>query len=521
MVSKPTYEELEQKLYELENIALQRKRTEQTLRESEELFRNVYNTAPLAFVVWDLDTRVTDWNKKAEEVFGWPREEALGRNFFDFLIPENDRPHVEHVVDMLIKGELPSCSINDNLTKNGQIITCEWNNSSLHDDNGNVVGAISLALDITARKEAEEALRKSEKKYSILVENSLTGIYLDQDKKIVFANRRFAEIFKYQRKETLGLDVWELVHPEDRALTNMLRERRLKGQGAPEEYEARGLTKDGETIWIIRRNVCIEYQGRPAILGNVVDITELKHAEQKVEKINKELKSFVDVVSHDLKTPIVSIQGFSSRLLKHFQEKLGEKGRKYLEQINASAHRMEVLVSDLLELSRIGQAVPSFKDTPSIGIVKGITSALEDRLKESKIKLTVANNLPTIYCDEERMFQVFENLLVNAIKFTSYTNNPKIEIGYEDRGGFHQFYVRDNGIGIDPKHHQSIFEIFHRLKQIQDEEGTGLGLTIVNKIIYNHGGKVWVESEKGKGATFNFTLPKAPSSVRHLGLVTQ
>jgi PAS domain S-box-containing protein len=115
----------------------------------------------LAFVVWDLDTRVTDWNKKAEEVFGWSKEEALGHNFFDFLIPEKDRPQVEDVVDKLLKGELPSHSINDNLTKDGQIITCEWNNSLVHDDDGNIVGAISLALDITERKLAEEALRKA------------------------------------------------------------------------------------------------------------------------------------------------------------------------------------------------------------------------------------------------------------------------------------------------------------------------------------------------------------------------
>jgi len=119
----------------------------------------------------------------------------------------------------------------------------------------------------------------------------------------------------------------------------------------------------------------------------------------------------------------------------------------------------------------------------------------------------VADNLPTIYCDAERIYQVFENLLVNAIKFTGSTKNPKIEIGYEDRGNFHQFYLRDNGIGIDPKYYRKIFETFHRLKEIEDEEGTGLGLPIVDRIVNNHGGKVWVESEPGEGSTFYFTIP--------------
>jgi len=126
------------------------------LRESEQRFRNVYDTAPLAFVVWDINTRVTDWNKKAEALFEWTRDEVIGNNFFDFLIPEKDRPLVKDVVNILLKGELQSHSINDNLTKDGKIITCEWNNSLLHDNDGNIIGTISLGLDITERKQIEE-----------------------------------------------------------------------------------------------------------------------------------------------------------------------------------------------------------------------------------------------------------------------------------------------------------------------------------------------------------------------------
>ena len=372
-----------------------------------------------------------------------------------------------------------------------------------------------LEKEALEHKRMEEVLRESEEKYSKLVENSLTGIYIDQDEKIVFANNRLADIYRYPREELIGIESWRLVHPEDRSLTDKTRARRLKGEEAPPEYEARGLTKDGETIWIKRRNTSIEYKGRPAILGNAVDITEQKQAEEELRKINEELKNFVHVVSHDLKTPIISIQGFSSRLLKNYQEKLGKKGRVYLEHIKTSGRRMEVLVSDLLTLSKIGRVVSNLKDISSHEIVKNLTSDLQDRVKEKGIELVVAHNLPTISCDGERIYQVFQNLLVNAIKFMGDTESPQIEIGYTDMGDFHQFSVSDNGIGIDPKYHRRIFEIFHRLKKIEDEEGTGLGLAIVYRIVTDHDGKVWVESEKGKGATFYFTLPKDPSLVRH------
>ena len=372
-----------------------------------------------------------------------------------------------------------------------------------------------LEKEALEHKRMEEVLRESEEKYSKLVENSLTGIYIDQDEKIVFANNRFADIYRYPREELIGIESWRLVHPEDRPLTDKTRARRLKGEEAPPEYEARGLTKDGETIWIKRRNTSIEYKGRPAILGNAVDITEQKQAEEQLRKINEELKNFVHVVSHDLKTPIISIQGFSSRLLKNYQEKLGEKGRVYLEHIKTSGRRMEVLVSDLLTLSKIGRVVSNLKDISSHEIVRNLTSDLQDRVKEKGIELVVAHNLPTISCDGERIYQVFQNLLVNAIKFMGDTESPQIEIGYADMGDFHQFSVRDNGIGIDPKYHRRIFDMFHRLKKIEDEEGTGLGLAIVDRIVTDHDGKVWVESEKGKGATFYYTLPKDPSPVRH------
>ncbi len=148
----------------------------------------------------------------------------------------------------------------------------------------------ALQREIAERHQAEEALKDSEKKYSQLVESSLTGIYIDQDTKIVFCNQRFSEIYGYSREELYGLESWKLVHPEDRELTDEWRAKRLRGEPAPMEYEARGLTKDGRTIWVNRRNTRIEYRGRPAILGNIVDVTHRKQIEEALQESEKGLR---------------------------------------------------------------------------------------------------------------------------------------------------------------------------------------------------------------------------------------
>jgi len=364
---------------------------------------------------------------------------------------------------------------------------------------------------VATPERAAQTLQENEEMYKKLVENSLTGIYIDQGGKIVFSNDQFADICGYSREELIGMESRQLVHPEDRSLTDEIRTKRLRGEDAPSEYEARGLTKAGETIWVKRRNTDIEYKGKPAILGNVVDVTEQRRMKEELRKTNEELQDFVHVVSHDLKTPVISIYGFSDRLLKNYAEKLDDKGKKYLKTIMSSAKRMETLVSDLLSISRIGRMVPKIEKHPSADIVDEVVSDLGARLKENEgLDLVVKEGLPTISCDRERLYQVFQNLIVNAIKFTRTSDAPRIEVGHEDKAHAHQFHVRDNGIGIDPQDHQKIFEKFERLEEKEDEEGTGLGLSIAERIVKSHGGKIWVESEKGKGATFYFTLPKNP-----------
>jgi len=238
------------------------------------------------------------------------------------------------------------------------------------------------------------------------------------------------------------------------------------------------------------------------------EIEERKRAEKELQEMNDEVKDFVRAVSHDLKNPIISVQGFSSRLLKHFGNELGKNGRAYVDHILANARRMERLVSDLLTLSMIGRLVPDLQDVSCEEIVREVFSSLESRINDKGVRVVIPENLPRLFCDRIRIYQVFENLISNAIKFVGDVKDPRVEIGYRDEGILHRFSVKDNGIGIAPESHQAIFEKFCRLKEVKDEEGTGLGLPIVEKILERFGGEVWVDSEKGKGAAFHFTLPK-------------
>jgi len=296
MARKPTYEKLEQKVKELENMAIEGKRAEKALRESEELFRNVYNTAPLAFVVWDAETRVTDWNKRAEEVFGWSKKEALGHSFFDFLIPKKDRPEIKDVVDRLVKGQLPSHSINDNLTKDGQIITCEWNNSSLYDDGGNIVGAISLALDITRRQQTKEALVKSEVRYRAVVQDQTELICrFTPDGTLTFVNDAYCRYFGKKPEELLGHKFVPLIPEEDhkqveKHFTSFSRENPVA------EQEHRVIAPKGDVHWQRWTNRAI-FDANGAIVefqsvGR--DVSERKKAEEALKEKEAQLEAKAD-----------------------------------------------------------------------------------------------------------------------------------------------------------------------------------------------------------------------------------
>jgi PAS domain S-box-containing protein len=241
--------------------------------------------------------------------------------------------------------------------------------------------------------------------------------------------------------------------------------------------------------------------------------SERMRAEEERERLladleakNKEMEAYVYTVSHDLKAPLVSLNGFSGALQKEYESQLGEEGKHYLERIQANVAHMDDLITSLLELSRIGQVIGSIEEIDVAALLREIQNALAVRLKEAGAEFVVQEPLPTVHADRGRIHQVFANLIDNAVKFRSAERALRIEVGCRQESGFYRFHVADNGIGIVPEYHEQIFAPFRKLHP--EIEGVGIGLALVKKIVEHHGGRVWVYSEAGKGSTFYFTIPR-------------
>lgn len=376
-------------------------------------------------------------------------------------------------------------------------------------------GMVGILKDIDERKEVEEELKESEVRYRKTIENANVGIGIyGEDKKIRVLNEAMKEIIGYDKEETPTLAQWfKKLYPDvdKRREISRLWFEEIAKNGQITGIETEIERKDGEERTLLFNAVQLT-------TGNVLffaeDITKLVEAREKLEqrkedleKKNKELEAFVYTVSHDLRTPLISLEGFSDMLSEEFGDVLGEDGIHYLERIKANVQKMDDFIDDLLELSRIGRKEPPKEDVNMGGVVDEVLEDLRSRIEEKDINVEVKGDMPTICFQRKRVYQIFSNLVSNACKYMGEPENPRIEIGFEDKGDKCLFWVEDNGIGIEEDQKDKVFEIFQR-EERGDAKGTGVGLAIVKRIIENQGGEIWVESEKGEGSTFYVNLPK-------------
>jgi signal transduction histidine kinase len=281
-----------------------------------------------------------------------------------------------------------------------------------------------------------------------------------------------------------------------------------------ESFELQGPGARGLLTWYSTNVSPIFADGKVVGLTLLtMDITERKHAEAEqarliveLESKNAELTRFVYTVSHDLKSPLVTINGYLGYIEEDARSGNLERLQQDTRRIQAATDKMHALLTELLELSRIGRVMNAAEDVPFADIAQDALDIVHGQLESRRVSVHTQPNLPTVHGDRQRLMEVLQNLLDNAAKYMGDQPNPQIEIGYSgEENGKAVLYVKDNGIGVAPEYHERIFGLFNKLDA--DSEGTGVGLALVKRIIEIHAGRIWIESAVGQGSTFYFSLP--------------
>ncbi len=352
----------------------------------------------------------------------------------------------------------------------------------------------------------EKPFSKSEPTFRSLVENSLTGIYINLGGAIVFANKRFADIFGYTVDEVIGMNYLEFVHPEDRPKVEEVHRKRLKDEAAPPEYESRGLTKDGRTIWINRRNTRIEYEGKPAILGNMVDITQQKRLREKLVQMEKlaSLGTFTAGVAHELNNPLNNISSSLQIILEEWDSEDDEFKKSLIHDVENQVERGQNIIKALFDFSRTDEL--DVQEVNFHDVVEQAIKAIQDKIPENvSLDIEVAEDIQASI-SYEHVQQVLINLILNAVQAMENGGKLRIAAYHEPTENNFCFEVGDTGKGIDKDALNKIFDPFYTTKE--PSKGTGLGLSITHGIVQQHSGRIDVSSQPGEGSNFIVCLPQ-------------
>jgi len=370
------------------------------------------------------------------------------------------------------------------------------------------------------KKQALNALRENEEKYRSLFESSPEPITLiGLDGTILDFNKAAEVIADRPKEDLIGRSFFDLGFFEETDMPSLVqRFAQVIGGKLDEPFQVKIIRKENQTLWLeIFLALLKKDDAIYAIQVISRDVTEQKRIEaekenliQKLETQNAELERFTYTVSHDLKTPLVTINGFLGYLIEDATTGNMDRFQYDIQRIAGAVDRMKNLLKDLLELSRIGHLTNPAENISLEVLLREVMEQVEGSLHEKDVQVQIAQDLPVVYGDRQRLLEVFQNLIENAAKYMGDQKDPLIKIGQQGEDAERRqliFYVKDNGIGIAPEFHERIFGLFNKLDAQSD--GTGIGLALVKRIIEVLDGRIWVESEVGKGSTFYFTLPKS------------
>lgn len=369
---------------------------------------------------------------------------------------------------------------------------------------------------------AHSKLAAQEERWRLALDAVGDGVWdwsVDGDK--VYFSPRWKAMLGYDDSELPGeLYAWrERVHPDDLPQTLADVEKMLSGETPFYANEHRLLSRDGSWRWVLARGVAVarDARGRAVrAVGTHTDVTgrremeeALRRKTEALSRSNAELEAFAYVASHDLRQPLRTVNSYAALLERELGEDLSDDAKEFLGFIRDGAKRMDRLVVDLLEYSRVGRNCAPFSPVSTATTAQDAVANLNAALQESGGAVTLAADLPQVQGDESELLRLFQNLIANAVKYRRPDQPPKIAVTVEAKGDNWLFSVADNGIGVDPQHFERIFGIFQRLHgPAEGIEGTGVGLALCKKIVERHGGRIWVESAPGKGCVFRFMLPR-------------
>lgn len=503
----------------------ERLRAQESLRASEERRLVSVWQAPLGAIEWNPEGRVVSWNPAAEAIFGWSAVDAVGQHFW-FLCPPELQPTADRIWSSLLQQRGQARTSFQTLTKSGRRLNCEWYSTPLIGDDGRVTGVISLVQDVTASLRATAALRESEARFRGFFELSLVGAAMtDREHRWLEVNDRLCAMLGVSCMDLKGLTWLHLIHCDDRlAHLNQL-QRVLDRVSDGYTLDARLIRTDGSTIHTAMNVGCVRQENGNVdhFLLVVSDITERTAAEDAVRKLNaelehrvaertsqlaaanRELEAFCYSVSHDLRAPLRSIDGFSQALVEDFSDRLDAEGISYLQRVRAASQRMGELIDALLMLSRVARAGIHQNRVDLSALAKHVADGLVSAHPDRKVDWFIEPGL-SVEGDRNLLAILMENLLGNAFKYSSRKERARIEFGSVPNSGARRFFVRDNGAGFDMTYADKLFQPFQRLHRPDEFEGHGIGLATVLRIVHRHGGHAWAVGEPGQGATVFFEL---------------
>jgi len=484
-----------------------RKEEQKALEESEERHRVVFDTLVDALVITDLTGHVVEVNPAACRTYGYRREEFIGLHATQLITPEYHLVFQDFLCSMEEVGSFAGETID--IRKDKATFNTEVRGSPIlfkgepH--------FLAIVRDVTELKKAERQILR-EKQISEKIIDSLPGLFfqISTSGKMIRWNKFFRTLTGLSDAEIRKLSPLHTVQDSEKERIGRAIEQAFsKGYG---EAEVNLVSREGKQIPFFFSGTSQMIDKSPYMIGMGIDISKLKAAEEKLrtilselEQSNRELERFAYVASHDLQEPLRKIRSFSDLLSKRYEGQLDEKADKYIGYIIHGTTRMRALINDLLAYSRVETREKPFESVNTETLIEGVLGNLQSAIRERGAVVS-HDPLPLVKGDPSQLEQVFHNIMDNALKFHG-EEPPRIHVSAREGEGEWIFSLSDNGIGMKMEYAERIFIIFQRLHARGDFPGTGIGLALSKKIIERHGGRIWVESEPGKGSTFFFTIP--------------